>query len=176
MTALNKLLKRPRRAAAGIWRATETASWSSESMAWIQREKFDDTGAERCSINISFPACYQREFVLVRKRDGLSRLPGLGLPFWVILSTCWDILVQHFLPMDFLAGIAVLRACARFCGCRAGICLNPRGGCNQMRIRLCCLCISGATFLIESTCSVIPHQAFDYTSYPTSLVRCWVPF
>lgn len=80
----------------------------------------------------------------------IIRLPGLGLPFWGMLPACWDILVQHFLPMDLLAGIAPLRACARLCGCRAGICLNPGGGCNQMRIRLHCSCISGATFLIKA--------------------------
>lgn len=64
-------------------------------------------------------------------RDALSRLTGLGLHFWGILPTCWYILVQHFLPMDFLAATAWLRAYARVCGCRAGLCLNPRGGCNQ---------------------------------------------
>lgn len=67
-----------------------------------------------------------------------------------MLPACWDILVQHFLPVDLLAGIALLRACARLCGCTAGICLNPGGGCNQMRIRLRCLCTSGATFLIKA--------------------------
>ena len=66
--------------------------------------------------------------------------------------------------------------CSGVCGFRAGICLNPRGGYNQMHITLCCLCISGDAFLIESICSVIPHWAFDYTYYPTSLVRCWVLF
>lgn len=63
MTALNKLLKRPSRAAAGIWRATETASWSSESTTCIQREKFDDTGAERWSITFHFqPATKEGSF------------------------------------------------------------------------------------------------------------------
>lgn len=171
MTALNKLLKRPR-AAAGIWRATDAASWSSESMTWIEREEFDDTGAERCSITFHFqPATKEGSFWWERGMDYQGCL-GWGLHFWGILPTCWDILVQHFLPMDFLAGIALLRVC----GCRVGMCVNPRGGCNQMRIRLCCLCISGATFLIESICSVILHQAFDYTYYPTSLGKCWVPF
>lgn len=135
------------------------------------------TLGQRSSITFHFqPATKEGLFWWERESNGLSRLPGLGLHFWGILPTCWDILVQRFLPMDFLAGIAQLGACARVCGCRAGICLNPRGGRNQMCIRLCCSCISGAAFLIESICSVIPHQAFDYTYYPASLVRCWVPF
>ena len=42
------------------------------------------------------------------ERGGLSRLPCLGFHFWGILPTCWDVVVQHFPPMDFLAGIALL--------------------------------------------------------------------
>lgn len=99
---------------------------------------------------ILLPACCRRGFALLSETSGLSRQPGLGLHFWGILPACWDILVQRFLPMDLLAGITLLRACARLCGCRAGVCLNPGGGCNQMRIRLHCLCISGATFLIKT--------------------------
>lgn len=37
----------------------------------------------------------------MREGDGLSRLPGLRLHFCGILPSYWDILVQHFLPMDF---------------------------------------------------------------------------
>lgn len=115
---------------------------SEREMWWCwAREVFD---------YILFPACCRRGFVPLSETSGLSRLPGLGLHFWGILPACCDILVQHFLAVDLLAGIALLRACARLCGCRAGICLNPGGGCNQMRIRLHCLCISGATFRIKT--------------------------
>lgn len=125
-------LKSPRKCLVKQWEYldSETEMW----WCWA-REVFD---------YILFPACCRRGFVLVSERAGLLRLPGLGLHFWGILPACWGILVQYFLPVDLLAGIAVLRACARLCGCR---CLSLRGGCNQMLIRLRCLCISGATFV-----------------------------
>lgn len=128
MAALNKLVKKPNRAATGIWRATETALWSRES-TWIQREKCDDAGPGRCLITVCFqPAAKEGSFCLV---TGVDYQAWLGASFLRNSACCWDILVQDFLPADLLVGIAVLRACARLCGCRAGICLNPRGGCNQ---------------------------------------------
>lgn len=84
MTALNKLLKRPR-SASGIWRAAETlhheefldSDLESETEIWWHagREMFN---------HISFPPYCQREFLPVKERDGLSMVPGLGLHFWGI--------------------------------------------------------------------------------------------
>lgn len=125
---------------------------------------------------ILFPSCCRIWFVPLSERSRLSRLPGLQLHFWGILPACWDIVVQYFLPVDLLAGIALLKACASLCGCRAGICQNPEGGCNQTRIRLCCLCISGATFLIK-TISLLPliKPLTGHTAQPHSWGAGW-PF
>lgn len=78
MAALNKLVKKPNRAATGIWRATETALWSRES-TWIQREKCDDAGPGRCSITVCFqPAAKEGSFCLV---TGVDYQAWLGASF-----------------------------------------------------------------------------------------------
>lgn len=104
LAALNKLVKRPSRAATGIWRATETASWSRER-TWTQREKCDDSGPGRCSITFCFqPAAEEGSFRWVRQVDYQGCLAWgsifeeFCLPagiFWCsifFLWTCWQVL------------------------------------------------------------------------------------
>lgn len=155
---------------------------------WSQRQKFDDMRAERCSITFRFH--------LTVKESSFQWKRGMGCQWYLVwgfifeefqnsptksgiqgtfLTTFCDSLVYHFLLVDFLSVTALLRAYAGICGCRANICLNPRGECNQMHIRLCCSCISGATFLMENIYSVIFHWTFHYAYYSIVLVKFWVP-
>lgn len=124
------------------------------SMTWIQRKKFDDMGAH---VQLHFISNLLPEGAFSWER-GL--VPVFGLHFWVTSTTspwraifrwpsCCDILVHHFVPVDFLAVIALPRALARVCGCRTGICLNLRGECKQVHIRLLFMHFCSHTFYWE---------------------------
>lgn len=130
---------------------------------------------------ISFPACCQRGCVPVRERAGTSvwasflsnfHIPIkssiqvaflLAVVFWcTILFLCifWQLLhCQGLLPGSVVAELAYVWI--------------SEGSVNKYTSGYC-LCISAATFRIESIYSVILHWAFDYTSCPTSQVKFWV--
>lgn len=88
-TALNKLLKRPRRAAAGIWRATETALWSRVRVWLWFRERNLMTLGQR-DVWLHFISSLLPKRVHSGEREG-----------WIIKAAwLWGfILEEFFLPV-----------------------------------------------------------------------------